>query len=356
MIFTAKPTRFMSSLLLFAGTMTITLALAPPCAAQMGGIDPDPSSPGTGGRNVIEGRIYYPSGRNVDKRFKVHMSGIRGGDFFTMADDTGAFSFRRVGSGSYVITIDVGNDYEPVNERVDVIDAASARGSAIGRTYNLQIQLRLRANASMRPGTINAALANVPKAATELYEKALESERTGDTNKALQQLQQAVTLYPDFSLALNEIALIHQRLGQFDKAADALAEAIRSSPDIFELRLNYGIVLLKNNRLSDADVQLKRAIELKDTSTLAHLYRGKLLIQMRNYAEAEPELQRVIKLGGDDVPTAYRFLGALYKERGDNKAAIDALEKYLKLNPKVKDAESVRQIIKELRNQLASAQ
>jgi carbon starvation protein len=45
-------------------------------AVYLGGIDPDPGSPGTGGRNTIDGRIYYPSGRNVDKRLKVKMTGI----------------------------------------------------------------------------------------------------------------------------------------------------------------------------------------------------------------------------------------------------------------------------------------
>jgi len=354
MILNARQTSFISSLTLLAGVILVTVFLASSCPAQMGGIDSDPSAPGTGGRNVIEGRIYYPSGRNVDRRLKVHLEGIRGGDFFTMADDTGAFSFRRIGAGSYVLTIDVGKDFEPVSEHVDVTDGAAARGSMIGRTYNLQIQLRSKASTVSRPGTINAALANVPKEATDLYEKGLESERAGDDKKALAQFQQAVELYPDFPLALNEIAVIYQRTGQMDKAGDALAAAIRIAPEVFELRFNYGIVLLKNKQYAEAESQLKRAIQIKDSSTIAHLFRGKALIQLRNYSEAEAELQTVIKLGGDDVPTAYRFLGALYKEQGNNKAAIDALEKYLKLDPKVKDAESVRQIIKELRSQIAS--
>src|SRR6266516_7750258 len=92
--------------------LVLPLLLVSTSRAQMGGIDPDPGSPGTGGRNTIEGRIYYPSGRNVDKRLKVKLIGIRGDDFFTMADDTGAFSFRRVGGGTYVVSVDPGSEYE----------------------------------------------------------------------------------------------------------------------------------------------------------------------------------------------------------------------------------------------------
>lgn len=348
--------RFIPSLVSFAALILLPLLFAQSSRAQMGGIDPDPSSPGTGGRNVIEGRIYYPSGRNVDKRLKVHLTGIRGGDFFTLADDTGAFSFRRLGGGSYVVTIDVGDDYEPVNEHVDVIDAASARGSSVGRTYNLQIQLKLKANATARPGTINAAIANVPKEAVDLYEKALTSEKAGDNKKALEQLQQAVAIDGTFALALNEMAFIYERIGQRDKALETMDQAVKVAPDVFELRLSYGLLLAKTRQFSQAEPQLRRAVELKNGSTFARLNHGKVLIQLQSFADAERELQEVVKLGGSDVPMAYRYLGALYMQTGNDKLAVEALEKYLHLEPKAKDADKVREIIKQLRGETASRQ
>jgi tetratricopeptide (TPR) repeat protein len=338
----------------FSCLLLLNAIFAANSQAQMGGVDSDPGSRGTGGRNTIEGRIYYPSGRNVDKRLKVKLTGIRGGDFFTLADDTGAFSFRRISAGSYVVNVDGGSEYEPVNEQVEVVDASTARGAALGSTFNLQIQLRPKATSSAgaKAGVVNAALAGVPKPAADLYEKASESLRAGDALKAVDQLQQAVTLYPEFSLALNELGVIYQQLGQIDKAVEALRAAVNVAPEVFEIRLNLGLVLLKSQQFSDAEVQLRRAIEKRDSSTQAHLYRGKALIQLQQYADAEKELQRVIKLGGNDVPMAYRFLGALYNERGESQLAIEALEKYLSLEPKAKDAGAVRDIIKKNRARL----
>jgi tetratricopeptide (TPR) repeat protein len=339
--------RLFSSCLL----ILLTLFFAGISRAQMGGIDPDPGSRGTGGRNTIEGRVYYPSGRNVDKRLKLRLSGLRGGDFFTLTDDSGAFSFRRIAGGTYVVSLEGENEYEPVNEQVDIFDTSSSRGTLFGRTYNLQIQLRFKGSAREKSGVINAALMAAPKPAAELYQKALQSEKDGDINKALDELQRAVALYPQFTLALNEMGILYQRLGKFDEAAKALGAAVKVAPQIFELRLNYGIVLLKNKQFADAEPQLHHATEIRSASTLAHLYRGKALIQLHHYPQAESELQEVIKLGGEDVPMAYRFLGALYNERGENKLAITALEKYLSLAPTAKDADSVREIIKQLRTQ-----
>jgi len=104
--------------------------------AQMGGVDSDPGDRGTGGQHMIQGRIFLPSGRLVDRRLKVRLNGLTGNDMFTLTDDSGAFSFRRLAGGSYTITVDAGKDYHLANERVDIIQPAR-RGASGGSVYNV---------------------------------------------------------------------------------------------------------------------------------------------------------------------------------------------------------------------------
>jgi len=319
-------------------------------AQSDGGLDLDPGSPGYGGRFTIEGHVYYPSGQKVEKRLRVRLANIRGGDFSTTSDESGAFTFRRLVNGSYYITVEAGKEYQPVNETVDIVDS-SAR-SRFSFTTPVRIQLQYRESNS-RPAVVNLAIAGVSKEALELYQKALQSEQAGNNEKAIEQLERARALYPRFPLALNKLGVIYQRLGKLDEAEKAFSAAIEIEPEVFELRLNYGIVLLRNKHYREADTQFQRAIKVKDLP-LAHLFRGKTLIHLGKYLDAENELQMVIKFGGDEVAMAYRFLGALYNERGEPKLAIVALEKYLSLAPKAKDAESVREIVKQLRTQTGS--
>ena len=65
------------------------------------------------------------------------------------------------------------------------------------------------------------------------------------------------------------------------------------------------------------------------------------------------ELRRAVALGGNDAKMAHRYLGVIYIERGEHARAVEALETYLRLEPKAKEAAQIREIIKDLRAQPA---
>jgi Tfp pilus assembly protein PilF len=331
------------------------LWLAALCAgevrAQMGGIDPDPGDPGTGGQNVIQGRIYFPSGRMVDKRVKVILTSISGANFSTLSDDSGAFSFRRLAGGSYVVRVDAGQEFLPVTETVDIIQP-SRRGGG-GSTYTVQINLQLKTTVGAAPpAVLDAGLAGVPRNARAHYEDALKSARSGDSKKAIELFKKAIELHPPYALAYNEMGVQYIRLGDLDNASGALQEAIKLSPDSFGPRLNYGIVLFYKKKYADAGEQLDRSLKINEASGVAHLFRGRVFIKANDFERAEKELLRAVNLGGD-VNEAHRFLGGIYNERGDYGRAIQELEAYLKASPNVKDAEQIRQIVRELRAKTA---
>jgi tetratricopeptide (TPR) repeat protein len=319
-----------------------------PSYSQIGGIDSDPSDRGTGGQNMIQGNIYFPSGRRLDKRIRVRLSSIRG-DFSTLTDDNGAFSFRRLVAGNYTITVDAGKEYEPATESIEMFDASRRRGRE-GQTITLHIQLKLRdTQMGVKPAVIGTELSSVPLPARELYLKALKSAQAGDNAKAIEQLKNAIDLYPQFTLAFNELGVQYMRLNQPDKSAAALRAALKLDPDAFGPHFNYGLLLLQQKKFSDAVAELELALKKNDASAPAHLYQGRALIGLHAYNDAEKELQKALKLGGSDVTIAHRFLGALYKERGENGRAADELETYLKLVPQARDAAAIRELIKQLR-------
>lgn len=307
----------------------------------------DMSDPGTG-RNAIEGHLYYPSGHPVDKRIRVELSSVQGGSSSTISNDNGTFIFRRLSEGTYNLTVNAGAEYEVTNETVQVTDGG-IRDSR-GQVVTVQIQLRLKSNNSARPAVTNAELASIPEAARDLFLKALSFSQAHEYKKAIEQLEKAISIDPDFALAYNEMGAQYLQLNRLDKAAEAFQSALKLSPEAFVPRLNYGYVLLQQKKYAEAEAELRRAIEKNETSVDAHLYRGRALIRLKRNSEAEKELQRAIAIGGNEANLAHRYLGALYIELGEKERAITELETYLRLMPNAQDANQIREIIKGLRD------
>jgi Tfp pilus assembly protein PilF len=318
--------------------------------AQMG-----TDSTGTGGRHIIQGRLYFPSGRRSDARIRVKLQSSNTGDLVVMADINGNFAFKALAPGSYTVVVEGGDEFETARESVYIdTDVRTPRGIApptMTRPYTVLIYLQAKrdADAQGKPGVLNAALVNVPAQARTLYTQALESIRLGDTKKAIEQLRAAVALYPEFGLALNELGVQYLRLNEITKAAESLSQAVKMSPDAFVPRLNYGIALLEKKSFAEAEEQLRQAVRKNEASPIAHYYLGLTLLSRQSYDEAEMKLQKSIELGGDQLSLAHKYLGGLYWRKKDYKRAASELEVYLKLSPKALDAEQIRSTIKELR-------
>jgi len=334
-------------------SLLVTLILLSALIAQGqsgAGVD----STGTGGRHSINGRVVFPSGQRADMRLKVTLESPGQGDLTVLSDINGNFTFRSLKAGNYIVIIEGGDFFETVRENVYIDPATFAPRTAPGivpvsRPFTLQVYLRPKAGTQTKPGVLNAALANVPKAAVEFYEQGVEAASRHEVDKAIDDFKRAIALYPNFGLALNELGVQYLRKGELEKAAEALTRVLELSPDAPEPSLNYGIVLLQQRKYVEAEARLRAAVKKNENAFTAHLYFGIALIHVKNYGEGETELRRAIAIGGAKVSQAHYYLGGMYWQTGKNQQAADELELYLKLEPKAANAEKVRNTIKELR-------
>jgi Flp pilus assembly protein TadD len=330
----------------------LVLAVALSSRAQGGG---SVDYSGTGGMDAINGRIYYPSGQRSDTPLKVSLESSNGGTRILFVDRNGSFSFRNLEPGHYNVTVEGGEYYESATESVTIDDMRISSLPGLRpppRSFSVSFELKPKRQASSGYGAsvIDARLANVPDTARELYKKAQEAEKSGGTDKAIQQLKQAIAIYPAFFLALNELGIQYLKSGQPGLAADALSAAIKLAPQEYEPRLHFGIVLLNQRKYAEAETELRTAIKLNDSVPTAHMYLGIALAVQRKLSEGEKELLLSLKSKSPTTSLAHRYLGGIYVEKREFKRAADELELYLKLIPDAPDAERVRSTIKEYRN------
>jgi len=341
--------------LLFAVVSLATIFLTT-SQAQVSGIDPDPGDRGTGGKNMIQGTIFLPGGQRLDRRVKVKLIGLANGDQFQMSDDSGAFAFRRLLGGRYTVVVDAGSEFEIHNEAVDIVEPASRRGSpGITVPVYITLQPRRSSTAGGVPGTVDAKAGSIPEAARDLYKQALESAKSRDPKKAIEELTKALEIYPNFMAALNQLGVQYMEVKEWAKAREALRKAILIAPEAFHPRLNHGIALLQLKDYKGAAAELGIAVQKDGESGPAHFYLGRALVSLGNYDGAENALRQTITIGGDEAIEAHRYLGAVYIEKHETARAAEELEAYLRLAPNAKDAEKIRVIVKDLRSQASAA-
>ena len=336
------------SSLLFASLLLASLSVLA-VRAQSDSFDTEPTR---GGLNSIQGNVYLPSGRRLERRVRVRLTSVRTGDMSTMTDANGSFYFRRLAAGTYRISIDAGREFEAAGETVDILEGGDPR-SGQNVTVQIQLQLKSEGGKTSAAAVVDAALAAIPKQARDLYERALKSANSGEHKKAVEHLKAALEIHPQFALALNELGVQHLKLNQAEDAARAFRSALELAPNAPVFHLNLGILFIQQKNFAEAEKALRRAAELDDALVGAHLYLGRALIGLARYDEAERELRRAVALGGDSARMAHRYLGVVYIERGEPARAVDALETYLRLEPKAKEAAQIREIIKDLRTQSA---
>jgi tetratricopeptide (TPR) repeat protein len=312
-------------------------------------------STGTGGSHTIQGHIYFPSGRRVDGAIQVKLQSYSAGEISALTDSSGSFTFASLAPGSYTVVVDAGNDYETAREAVFIdtdvnMSKLGIPPIATSRRYTVMITLQLKHNAANngKGSVVNAALAEVPADARACYEKGLEQAHTGESLKAIDNLRRAISLYPNFPLALNELGVQYLKINLANKAVEPLRSATKLSPDAFSPKLNLGIALLEIHQFVEAETSLRDAVKRNDSAPTAHMYLGVALAKLRNYSEAEKELRRAADLA--QLGLAHYYLGGIYWGKGEYRQAAEELETYLRLTPNAQDAERVRATIKELRS------
>jgi tetratricopeptide (TPR) repeat protein len=145
----------------------------------------------------------------------------------------------------------------------------------------------------------------------------------GDLPRAMQRLQQAVTLLPTNALAWNEYGVACHRAGQLTNAAMAYLRALQWNPDLLEARYNLGCVYLELGQFEPARSAFL-ACTLRDPGRVEAWWRlGLVCLQLRQTAEAERAFREMQRWAPND-PRPYNGLGLCALQRNRPQEAIRA--------------------------------
>ncbi|HEV2884077.1 MAG TPA: tetratricopeptide repeat protein, partial [Pyrinomonadaceae bacterium] len=253
-----------STFLLFVG---LVLAL-PMSSLGQGGVGSTRGLPDSaGGIHTIKGIIYLPTGKRAGAGILLRLASNVAGSRTGATDTDGSFMFNGLPAGEYRITIDAGSEYVPLNQSV-VIYGTTGGAAGVGRVgQTLMIDLHLISKEAAALG--EKMFAGVPKEAVDSYRKALQSAHAGNSKKAIELLDQAISKHPKFGVALMELGTQYLKLGEPKKAAESLKQAAELMPADFTTRLNYGIALINEKKFIEAEKEFREALKINAASPVA---------------------------------------------------------------------------------------
>jgi tetratricopeptide (TPR) repeat protein len=150
--------------------------------------------------------------------------------------------------------------------------------------------------------------------------KALWDENGGkftDPAKAIEYLDNAIKLQPDYASAYNNRGNAYTDLRQYQRAIEDYNKAILLKPDYAEAYNNRGDAYYGLGQYERAIEDCNKAILLKPDYAPVYSNRGKAYAELGQYYPAIEDFNEAIRLKPDDV-NAYNNRGFAYLLQGNN--------------------------------------
>ena len=206
---------------------------------------------------------------------------------------------------------------------------------------------------------VSEILDRYPKKAVNLFNKAQDAHKKGKDSDAINHLQEAVKIAPDFYQAHNMLGVLYRAAGQLDnaeeqfvrahqindhnpeplvnlsslylqedkpeRAAEVSQEAVfensRSAPALF----NLGLAMYKLSRLDKAEEVLKCALDVAPKMSQIHLALANVYLKLKRYDNLLDQLNTYLEQNpkGAERPQVERLRDQVLKAKSDGIILIE---------------------------------
>jgi tetratricopeptide (TPR) repeat protein len=169
------------------------------------------------------------------------------------------------------------------------------------------------------------------------YTEAQILKSRGDTDAAVQMMQQALEGDPEALYVRRELATLYLQTKREDDALDLLQGILRDAPGDVPTLLIVGRIYQNRKDMAQAKIVYEKVLEQDPDKEDIYLLLGNLYMNDAQWDEAFHVFERMTTR----FPGAYAgffFLGKIYQERGDDNKAEQAFLKALAIEPALEGA------------------
>lgn len=150
-------------------------------------------------------------------------------------------------------------------------------------------------------------------------------------DEAIEELEEALKIDPNFVLARNNFDIVLKKTGRLEEKIEKLARIIDSNPDDEKKTLELADTYRKLNRYSQSIIFYRKVIDINPDSFESHYGLGVILKLLRKYDDALEEIKIALEI--KIAPEVYRTLGEIYFSKGVIDLAIKNFQESIALDP-----------------------
>ncbi len=164
--------------------------------------------------------------------------------------------------------------------------------------------------------------------------------------EGIEVLKKVIQGYPNHMNALLNIGVAYGKIGEHALALKAYDQVLRIKPDYAKVHNNMANIYMHQKDLDNALKEFRIAAELDPKNSFIHFNIGIAEMQKGRYKEAAMSLETALAINPES-DLIHKHLGILYFQYLNRKQdGIDHFTKALAINPKLADADRIRNLIK----------
>jgi tetratricopeptide (TPR) repeat protein len=158
-------------------------------------------------------------------------------------------------------------------------------------------------------------------------------EIKGETTRAIEAYQKALSSEPDFTPALHNTAMIHLRSGNVSEASSVTQSYIDKRPDNIDHRTVQLEIMLHKGQYQDTIRRSKALLRRDERNVRAMLALARANFRMERHELAKAVLTRAVDINPDRADAYYLF-GLIAMQNDDDAKARANFEKAIELQPR----------------------
>ena len=267
---------------------------------------------------------------------------------FTLSDDAGRFSFKKLVPGAYTLAV-----FVPARgEARRTIEVGPGTADPRGRV-NLRLELKdsdfVYGDIMRQEHSVSARELTIPEKAAHEYQESSKYLGRRETDEAVKHLERAVAIAPQFAAAWNELGVIAYQTQKFERAEECFRRSLDEDPKAYEPLVNLGGVLVTVGNTDEAWKYNGFAVLERPGDALANSQMGMTYFQMGNLDQAQKYLEKARTLDPAHFSHPQLMLAEIHLRRGERTAAAECLEDFLRQHPDWPQAEKMREAIEKLK-------